>query len=371
MTVRRCTVSAALLMLCTALTACQPVFKAKPMTDQETRRVQEFTAQMKPRCLGWYVIDFPAAFVLNSESSAQMNDVRIKVKLQDRALFDLHLAARRAQLETVMLPGKIRNRPQLRATIPLPDKGIGVVFDRSENAASTGRLARTLELVAWRDGYRIEATVNATDTSFPEDANDSLTTQLKTDVAEKLALLLGVSSKVRGRPESEIPTEAGTCIANGFIAGPSSNRQSIQMAYHLDGTQDVYFNLFAQTEVREETTMLERSAQIEAEIKGNNTETIRKSARNIRALPYEEWLMRGPTLERVPGTEFALQANEKGAGPAKPSLELKFYNGFRIPHPKQSLEEMAQTADLTKASLTEAEQLPFGRRSRRRFDRDR
>ena len=342
-------------MLLFGLSACQP--KPIPMTEQEAERVQQLTAEMTPHCLGRHVVDVPKAFVLNSQSAAKVDDVTVSVTPLGRADFDLALAARRVELERTMLSGKARNIPHLRATIPLPGSQIGAVFDRTKSPSSSDRMVRTLELIAWREGFRIDARISARDTTFPEDANDSIAKQLQTNLQERLFVLLGVFERTRGLAKGEMPAETGLCIANGFVRGPATDQERAQMAFHLKGSPDVYFNFFSQTEVRDKTTMLERSAAIEREMRQSGTTTVRKGVRKINAFSYEEWLMRGPTPDRVAGTMFTLQANETERDPAKPVVEFKLFNGFRIPAPPSTPEESAQMKELTKASLTEAEAL--------------
>ena len=343
----------ALCALLMSLIGCQP--ESPPMNEQEAQRVKQFTAQMSPRCVGRYIVDMPKAFVLNERSWAEVDGVKISIAPLTRRLFDLTFASRKETLEKAILPGKNKNRPHLRAVLPIPNADAGAIFDRSASPSSGGRLSRTLELLSWRDGYRIDASIDATDTTFPEYANESIAKQLTTDVDERLADLLKVYSRLRGRALGEVPSQPGLCIANGFVAGPATDTEAVQTAFHLEGTPDVYFNLFTQTEVQESTSMLDRSGQMESKMAGAGAKTIRKGERKIHDRIYEEWLVRGPTVDRVPGHAFTLQGNEKDASADRPMLELKLYNGFRIPAAERTLEERAQMVELTKASLSEAE----------------
>lgn len=172
---------------------------------------------------------------------------------------------------------------------------------------------------------------------------------------EKLIQLLDVFARTRGLAEGEIPQESGLCIANGFIQGPPSERESMQIAFHLKDSQDVYFSFQSDTVVRENDTLLERTAKVEREMRLSGTTTVRKGKRDIQAQPVEEWLFRGPTPERVPGTMFELNADEIERDPARPFVNLTLFNGFRIPAPPRNMEESALVRNLTSASLSEAE----------------
>lgn len=339
-----------------SLCACQP--RTPAMTEQEAQQVNDWTNQRAPVCLGRMVLDLPRAFVLNTQSETTIDGVRIKVKPQARADFDSQLTRYREQLAATFLPGRnAPARPYLRSTLPLPEgsAAAGLIFDRSESDVSSARMNRILELHAWRDGYRIESSIKATDTSFPEDQDDPLTGQFKNDVAEKLAFLVTITSRVRGREPHELPAQAGTCIANGFVSGPASDSETVQLAFHLEGTRDVYFNFVSHTDLREKQSLLERSAKVEREMKASGTSTVRKGTHSVHGQAWEEWLFKGPTPAHVDGTMFNALANEKTGSPQKPYMAFDLFNGFTIPHPPLSLEESAQWPKLTRATLSEAQ----------------
>lgn len=323
------------------------------MNPEEAAHLDRLMARVVPRGIGRYLVDLPEMFVINPVHTSVIEGVTVSVQPMSKASFDVRFDAYKAKLSKTKLP--ISGDPHLRSTIALPNQAPGAVFDRTEDATSSDRMARTLDLWAWKDQYCVTGLINAVDTSFPEDAGDSIVQQLTTNVAEKLDHLLNVYSRVRGRKDDEIPTNQGDCIANGFVAGPPSDQQAIDVPYHLQGSPDLYFDFNHTTTVRERDTMLERSAKVEKEMQASGTQTVRKGKRDINGMPYEEWLMRGPTPDRVPGTMFMLHGNETASDPAKPFVELRLFNGFRIPAPERTLEQKAQLKDLEKATLTEAQ----------------
>jgi Tle cognate immunity protein 4 C-terminal domain/Tle cognate immunity protein 4 N-terminal domain len=338
------------LALFASLAACQPNSKVT-MTPEEAQRVKEWTAKMTPRCVGRLVVDLPKSFVLNRESDTEIDGVSIKIKPQTRMTFDFAFDIMKKALESKMMLGGFKPpRPLLRQVIPLPGGEPGGVFDRAKSDGGV-RASRTLQLMAWRDGYQIEATINGRDTTFPENAGDDR----PTNIPEKLETLLKVFARVQGRADNEMPTEDGLCIANGLIRGPASGADGMQLAYHLSGAPDVYFNFVSRTDLREDETMLQRSAKTEREMRDSGTTTVRKGARTSHGFAFEEWLMRGPTPARVSGHMFGLKANETIGSPEKPFMHLTLFNGFRIPVGEQTLEESAQMHELTKATLSEAE----------------
>lgn len=254
------------------LIACSP--KASTMNPEEAAYIERLTQRLVPRGFGRYLIDLPESFVVNPVNSSVIEGVTVAVKPMTKVNFDVRFEAYRLKLLQTKLPRS--GNPFLRSTIPLPNQTIGGIFDRTEDATSSDRMARTLELWAWKDQYCVTALINAVDTSFPEDAADSIARQLTTNVPEKLDQLLRVYGRVRGRKDDETPADKGDCIANGFVAGPSSDQQAINVSYHLQGAPDIYFDFNHTTTVRERDTLLGRSAKVEQEMQASGTQTVRK-----------------------------------------------------------------------------------------------
>jgi hypothetical protein len=342
------------------LIACKPTYKQTTMTPQETQRVQAMTENMTTRCLGRYVMDFPKDFVLNSESSMTIKGVRINVRPMSKHLFDMGFNSYKKKLEITKIPGETYST--LDSIYPLQDKSTGGIFDRVSDGGMI-RSDRTLELKAWKDGFEIYAYVKAVNGLFPELANDPYWSSRGNDVPKMLSLLNTILERTRGRLDTEIPAEPGLCFANGFVKGLPSieDKDSMQLAYQLKDTRDVYFNIQSLTTVREENTMLDRSAKIESGMKESDTQTIRKGKRLINTINAEEWLMQGPTPDRVKGNLFQLRANETASAVEDPYFDVKFHNGFRIPHPdtvnmtEDQKDRLGINEPLVKASLSEAE----------------
>lgn len=334
-----------------SLNACSP--KASIMNPEEATFIDQLTQRRVTRCVGRYLIDLPELFLPNSMVDATFGGVKINVQPMAKADFQRRFDAYRIKLDQTRLPSS--GLPFLHGVTPFREGEEGGVFDRAESTADSYRVKRTLELWGWRNSFFFQLSLDAFNGIYPEDAGDAYVRSRGSNVPEKLDQLLKVYSRVRGRKDDEIPTDQGDCIANGFVAGPPSDQQAIDVPYHLQGSPDVYFDFNHTTTVRERDTLLERTAKVEQEMQGSGTQTVRKGKRELNGLPYEEWLMRGPTPDRVPGTMFMLHGNETDLDPAKPFVELRLFNGFRIPAPERTLEEKAQLKDLEKATLTEAQ----------------
>lgn len=331
----------------TLLAACQP--KPIPMSPEEAQRVARLTERMTTRCVGRYLIDLPERLVLNSESAAEIEGVRVDVRPMVRPSFDAYLERRREVLGRERIDGE--ETPSLMEVRQLP-VGLGLAFNRSRTGESA--VLRTWEVVGWANGYKLVATIDTRDMSkarrtFKDDIRS-------TDVEEKFRHLMDVYSRIRVRSESEVPKERGFCIANGFVSGPPIEEEETSIAFHLEGAPDVYFNVTAIKEsIKEKERLLQRSAKVEREMSRSGTQTLRKGEVEHGGMKFDEWLFKGPTPERVPGTMFMLVGNESRRGLEHPFIRMELLNGFRVPAPERSMEESAQLKDLERATLSEAE----------------
>ena len=330
------------------LVACSP--KAPAMTADEAQRIKALTARMTTRCIGRHLIDLPESFVLNPVWQARIDGVEVNVQPMDQVLFRAAVEGRMRELRRETISGEKEN-PSLREVRDVPD-----LAGRAFNRAMTGAVAsdRTWEIWAWRDGFVIKLAINAYDKQLAY----RVTEGLESDVEEKFAQAIDVLRRVRGRHEDQIPQEPGDCFAHGFIAGPANDQQDISMSFHWRDAHDVYFSFNHTTRVREDDTMLQRSASIERQFAEAGIRTLRKGSRSIHGLAYEEWLTHEPaevTTADVEGNGFVLRGNEAERDPRKPSIELNLYNGHYIPTPEISLEEDAKIPTLQRASLSDAE----------------
>ncbi len=345
--------SVAAVALLALSTGCQP--KALSMTPEETQRVETLTANMTTRCVGRYLIDMPPSFVLHSESNTEIEGVKIEVRPINRMLFEQTLEARLAELERTKFVGSQKEFPYLRQTHSLPDSFIGRIFDRGE-AVGAGRLGRTLEALGWKDGYEIKAHINATDNTFPEDANDSIAKQLGNDTPEKLAHLLKVFERISGRKDTEIPTEQGVCFANGFVKGPATDEEVLFIRHNLENAPDVGSTFHSLSDITEETELLDRGAAIEADLKERSGRTLRKGKSLAQIPGAQEWLMtkKGRDSDLMLHA-MTLEANSKIGSAATPVVVFNLNAGGGYRTRAKSNEEAATRPPLTKNTFTEAE----------------
>ena len=350
-----------------ALAACTSKV-APDMTPEESKRIGELTARMSPRCVGRYLVDLPVAFVLNNQSRTVIEKVEIAVRPSTRVRFDAMLATREAELSRKHMDGKPL-RPFLKRIEQTPGL-LGKVFNRAEQSGAA-EFGRTLELLAWRDGFEVSLQLKATDgsdleldpsvigTAF-EASSRRIFNKYKSvnDVPEKLAHLLDIYARLRGRNDDEIPKEQGVCFANGFLRGAPTDEERIDMYHHLDGVKDVYFTYHYFSHIGpEKTTLLQRGPAIEAGLSKVNGKTLRKGSREVNGLKFEEWLLRRESSAGAMLYDHTLELNSKEGNAAKPLFTLDLTSGVEHPGPQESLEEAATKKPIQKSTLSEAESI--------------
>lgn len=349
----RCLRAPALVLLSLLLlAACQPNDEIPAMTPEESQTIETLTARMTPRCVGHYLIDLPDGFVINPITTTKLEGVAITIEPMERHRFNSALKARREAIEKEppVAGGKL---PFLRIEHRLQDAA-GIVFDRADSPGRAG-IGRTLELHAWRNGFGLHLEIEATDykgAGFdrPDDPPN--------DVPEKLAHLLNVYERVRGRDDLDVPTEQGVCFANGFLRGEPNDEEEVNLYYHLSAANDVYFSFHHLSGIASDTeTLLDRGPAIEKHLKERNGMTLRKGKRESHSLKFEEWLS-SVGSETSPGMMFhdmTLEMNSKTVSAVTPLFIVDLDSGVEYPGPALSLEEAAVHKPLTQATFNAAQ----------------
>jgi hypothetical protein len=321
---------------------------ALSMTPDETLQIDAMAVGMTTRCVGRYLVDLPESFVLNSESRSEVEDVKINAVPMTHAEFHQTLAETRKRLEGETIYGQ--QVLSLTAIHDLPDKS-GLVFNRSEAREVASH--RTLELLAWRDGVRLSMSIQALDMALARIRRESDTRQTDTD--QKLAHLLSIYERIRGRRDDEIPAQPGLCIPNGFVLGAQRENQMVGFVYHLRDSRDVFFTASTYDSIKESNTLLQRTGPQERAMAASGHSVLRKGKRQIHGEEYEEFLAQGPSKDDVLGVDFNLHGNELRKQTQQPFFIYTFRTGRNIPRPEMNLNEKDRLnlyKPLPKAGLT-------------------
>lgn len=303
-----------------------------PLTDQEKTTVNELTSDLKPRCVGRYLIDVPDDAL--SIGTTRIQGVTFETKRMSADEFDREMIAYEASLKATKNThgyrviydfGQVPSTPHSRYFVTLSD------------LEDTADLTRAIEAYKWDAGYQIKLRIEATDSIHSEFEKKMVGTPYEikdwkvNDVPEKTRLVFSLAASVRGRPEHEIPTEPGVCFKDGFLPRKAVTGEQVSILFALKGRPDVSFDLQSDTDLRElpKDTLLNRLPEIRSEIKDPNTNghIIRSGEVDVGGIKAEEVLIAGTTTARIPGHNFTLQANTATSGALTPYLVLDMDNG--------------------------------------------
>jgi len=333
-------VSAACLVLC--LSACH---KIEPLTPQERITVTTLTALLKPRCVGRFLIDMPVD--APTDSSAQVEGVTVEARkmthdayrtAMDKLSKKLNATKSIDGFRYVYADGEIEGIKDSRYFISL-----GKTY-----ATDSERL---IEAYKWDRGYQIKLQISASDaknSTYFKDMPSVRDDPDMTDAPERTRRVVSMLGLIRGREEDDIPSEPGVCFMGGFLSGAATDTEKISLSFVLADMHDVGFSMDTYSNIREETTLLQRT-DMNAAIKASDGRTIRKGQIELQGIQQaEEWLTDGLTTAKVRGHYFILEANSKTGSAATPLVGLEMTNGGRLP-------ETDGDRQLTQASLTEGE----------------
>jgi hypothetical protein len=315
--------------------------RSAPMTPSEIETMNALTSKLGVRCAGRYLIDMPGD-VLTS-GTAEVKKVFLEARSMTWDQYKDEVGGRADELKAMK---HVRGYPFLLTDSEVRSDDARYFIHLESKYA--GNIGRVIEAYKWSDGFRIKLETKAYDVTTSVEKDNPAAQEIGNNVPEKIELVLDMLERVRGRAEADVPTEPGVCFAGGFLKGPATDAESIAMRFVLRDMPDVNFSIETDGNIRESTTLLERSAQVEGALRDTGGRTIRKGRVDLAGLRAEEWLTAGMTSLEIQGHSLALEANSKIGSAQAPLVTLDMRNGAIPPG-------MDWDNKPTKASLTESE----------------
>ena len=338
---KRYVVISAILGASLALPACG---KTPPLTPQEQQTVNALTTNLIPRCVGRHLIDLPAGMTV--EGSAIVEDARVKTKMMSLDAFNKEISAREAELKAVK---SMDAHPFLYLNVPAWDEHSRYFMHRGSERSHIAN--RILEGYRWENGVRVKVTLEASDFSSPDQADDPIVQRMdvKNSVPTKANHVFELLTNFRGRGENEIPSEPGLCLPDGLILGKAKEDERVTAMFNVASHEDVEFTLVTDSDLVERSSLLQRHRQIEdalSQIEGGRT--VRKGKVALAGVDAEEWLLAGPRpTTEVHGHLFSLEGNALENDVLAPFVGLDMETAVPLPDDR----------GLERASLTDAEAL--------------
>lgn len=324
------------------LSSCQAFNKDINKMTLPLNAQQQVDALLKnspTRCVGSYLIDFPAAFNVNKESLFYYigtGDVVITTKQQYLPPFKQMIALREQELKQTK-PDRSSYGNYLKAIYPVhthhPDKMQGIIFERMESEG-TRDVLRVLEGYRWQDEVTLKIEMKARnglgDQYAKERAKDPQS--YANNVPQKLMELRKLFDRIQPRDDLSIPTAPGFCLLHGFMQGEDSEWKETAVTYQHDTDDDFYFNI-SYNNYKGFYRLLD---QPESYVTDNRGHTIYKGKRDSHGLQLEEWLLKGRFFRDESGHDsddlgykFTLGINMLDPTDKTPKLRIKMY--YRIP----------------------------------------
>jgi hypothetical protein len=302
-----------------------------PLNAKEQQMIDTLFEKTKPQCIGRYIYQVPLSFANDMNDGAEINEIEISSERLYRPVFEQRIRLREQELknEETMNP---KNAPYLKQVIPLKNLD-AIIFDSNRNSFGPG-YGRTLEAHLYSNGVAFTVTTDIMDFSDPkfhQDKREYLAAGAREQFLDskytKLAEMQNLLSRLKGRKDDEVPTEAGTCIAEGFIADNNKkNKEEFHIRYTFD---DFIFAAKSYTTLVTGDTLFERSNDIEPILRTTGYNTIRKDKFSLPGLDAQEWLISGKQEvndRQVNAYNFVLYANEKMADYHHPVLSIILHN---------------------------------------------
>ena len=331
-----------MLLILSILISCQAFNKdiqKMTLSANEQQQVDVLLNNSPTRCVGTYLIDFPAAFKVNNESLFYYKgtgDFVITTKKQYLPPFKQMIARREQALKETKTIVPI-DSPYLKAIYPVqtnhPDKMQGIIFERMESPG-TDDSARVLEGYRWQDEVTLKIEMKAQNGSDKKhDENRMKYPELYTnDVPQKLQELRQLFERIEPRDDLTIPTTPGFCLLHGFMQGEDSEWKDTGVTYQHNANNDFYFSI----SYNNYDGYYKLLDQPESYVTDDRGHTIYKGTRESQGLQLEEWLTKGEFFSDEPGYEsddewykFTLGINMLDPTDKTPLLNIEMY--YRIP----------------------------------------
>lgn len=333
------------------------------LTPAQQVAMNKINTEMKPYCVGRYMLDLPSSFKAYSETASLDKNIWAAVISRPEDMYKTYLATKKmyrpgfVQLLVRREAGlrasntlRSENMPFLKKVWPLPDGMDGVIFERNENE-SVADAMRILEGYLYTNGVVIKLqkqTVNDSASRYERQRNgDPIQNYVASDVSQMQSLM----ARISGRDNDAIPTDPGSCITHAFIAtDPTArDREDISVGHESMSMEHIRIILSTDNFTREKDTVLERSGEIESNLYRGYVE--RKGAFSVNGLQAQEFLATGlQASQDEPRYGFDMFINEMTASYKTPNFILTLENDS-MPPTSYSKEEIIAFWDTISRSV--------------------
>lgn len=333
------------------------------LTSSQQVAMNKINAEMKPYCVGRYMLDLPSSFTAYNDAAPLDENIWAAVISRPSDMYKTYLATKKmyhpgfvqliALREKTLQNSKTidaQDMPFLKKVWPLPTGMDGVIFERNENGDAADAM-RILEGYLYTNGVVIKfqkQTVNDSASRYERQRNgDPIQNYVASDVSQMQSLM----ARISGRDNDVIPAKPGSCITHAFIATDptSQDREDISVGFESKILEHIRIILSTDNFTREKDTVLERAGEIESNLYRGHVE--RKGAFNVNGLQAQEFLATGlQASQDEPRYSFDMFINEMTASYKTPNFILTLENDS-MPPTSYSKEEIIAFWDTISRSV--------------------
>ena len=311
------------------------------LTSSQQEAMNKINAEMKPYCVGRYMLDLPSSFVAYSETAPLDNNIWAAVISRPEDMYKTYLATKKmyhpgfvqllALREKALRNSKTidaQDMPFLKKVWPLPDGMDGVIFERNENGGVSDAM-RILEGYVYTNGVVIKLqkqTINDTSPKYNEQRRGR---PARNYVSKDVSQMQSLMARISGRDNDVIPVKPGSCITHAFIATDTTaaDREDINIGFISNTFDNIRVAVSSDNFTREENTVLDRMGEIKSNISRSRGAIERKGAFSVNGLQAQEFLATGLQEDNdEPRYQFEMYINEMTASYKTPGFMLTLDN---------------------------------------------
>ncbi|HDH7845736.1 TPA: hypothetical protein PJH63_001629 [Raoultella ornithinolytica] len=311
------------------------------LTSSQQEAMNKINAEMKPYCVGRYMLDLPSSFTAYNDSAPLDENIWAAVISRPEDMYKTYLVTKKmyrpgfvqllARREGELREGhtiRSENMPFLKKIWQLQNGLDGVIFERNTNESAADAM-RVLEGYLYTNGVVIKLqkqTVNDSASRYERQRNgDPIQNYVARDVSQMQSLM----ARISGRDNDVIPTKPGSCITHAFIAtDPTArDREDINIGLISNTLDNIRVVVSNDNFTREENTVLDRMGEIKSNISRSRGDIERKGAFSVNGLQAQEFLATGLQEDNdEPRYQFEMYINEMTASYKAPGFMLTLDN---------------------------------------------
>jgi Tle cognate immunity protein 4 C-terminal domain/Tle cognate immunity protein 4 N-terminal domain len=335
------------------------------LTTSQQEAMDKINAEIKPYCVGRYMLDLPSSFTAYNDSAPLDENIWAAVISRPEDIYKTYLATKKmyrpgfVQL-LARREGELRasntirseNMPFLKKVWQLQNGLDGLIFERNKNESAADAM-RILEGYLYSNGVVIKlqkVTYNDSSSRYEQQRNgDPIQNYVARDVSQMQSLM----ARISGRDNGAIPTKPGSCITHAFIATDQTfqDREDINIGLISNTFDNIRVAVSNDNFTREENTVLDRMGNIKSNISRSRGGIERKGSFTVNGLQAQEFLATGLQEDNdEPRYQFEMYINEMTASYNSPGFVLTLDNQ-RMPPTSYRKEEIISFWDTISRSV--------------------